>query len=469
MTDPAAAHRWRIHLPAGGRWRARKGSRRDRGAASGTTRSGPASIAPDGELIRRTRWRLVAWSGAITLVILVVLGTAIATAVARSLSASSEALLRTRADLIINGVRGSPGVPAQDGTAGGQPLGFVFGGGSSGTIALIVGPGDTLLAPRDLRIPGLPLVAGVTAARTTNAVDIRDGQIANVPIRVLSEPVSQFGQVFVVQIVADRSAEERTVGLVLLVLAVGGIGALLLALVGGRLYAERALVPIRDSLQRQRDFAADASHELRTPLTVVRSSVEHLLRHPESRVGEVGSTLEDIDAEVGRLGRLVDDLLLLARADSGAVEVQSLPVDVGDLAATVLGSLAPLATDRGVRLALDAGPATVAGDPDRLRQLITILADNAIRHGPAGGTVTVSVSAAARRVLLVVEDEGPGIPEADRAQVFERFWRGPGAADGGSGLGLSIARWIATIHAGTIRLTDRAGGGARFEVSLPAA
>ena len=116
-------------------------------------------------------------------------------------------------------------------------------------------------------------------------------------------------------------------------LAIAGLVAILAALIAGALIARRALVPIRDALRRQREFAADASHELRTPLAVVRASAEHLRRNQDKPVGEVGTAVDDITAEVDHLTALVEDLLLLARSDSGAVELTREPLDLADVAA----------------------------------------------------------------------------------------------------------------------------------------
>ena len=138
----------------------------------------------------------------------------------------------------------------------------------------------------------------------------------------------------------------------------------------GAVYARRALVPIRESLtnqraalRRQREFAADASHELRTPLTVIRSSVEHLQRHRNEPVVAVGDALEDIDDEVRHMTAIVEDLLLLARSDSGAIALERVPVDLGDVATDGASALGKPATDRGIRVEVDPQPAVVAGDP----------------------------------------------------------------------------------------------------------
>jgi signal transduction histidine kinase len=424
--------------------------------------SGPATDTPDGLLIRRTRRRLVLWSGGVTLVILIVLGVVLATAVQRSLAATGEAALRERADVLSGLVTGGVGPGLR-----GPELGLAFGGRGSGTFGMIVGPNGNVIGPAGT-VQGLPDMAAVAAARLKGA-DVRESTVTSTPVRILSTAVARGNATYVVQVVGDRTTEARTMNVLLVVLGIGGLVALVLSLVGGRLYAERALVPIRDSLRRQRDFAADASHELRTPLAVIRTSVDHLRRHPEASVGSVGTALDDIAAEVDRLGELTNDLLLLARADSGALEVERAPVDVADVAASALSSLGPLAAERGVTLRLDGVPALVSGDPVRLRQLVTILADNAIRHSPSPGTVAVTATTAGRRVTLAVEDDGHGVREEDRPRLFERFWRAPDAPPGGSGLGLSIAEWIARVHGGTIQASNRPTGGARFVVDLPAA
>jgi signal transduction histidine kinase len=245
----------------------------------------------------------------------------------------------------------------------------------------------------------------------------------------------------------------------------------------GTIYARRALGPIRNSLtaqrvalRRQRDFAADASHELRTPLTVIRSSVDHLRRNAKQPVEKVGEALDDIDAEVEHLTSMVEDLLLLARSDSGAITLERLPVELDDVATEAASALAAPALARNVRLVVDPEPAPVTGDPARLRQLVMILVDNAIRHSPAGGQVRIvvrPVADAAGAMSLTVEDDGPGVRPEDAPHIFERFWRAPGAPTGGTGLGLAIARWIAEGHRGSIAVTSRPEGGARFEVRLP--
>jgi signal transduction histidine kinase len=417
----------------------------------------------DERVLRRVRLGLVAWSGGITLVVLLILGAALYFVVAQSLRSSSETQLRDRASEVAELVASSRFL----GQAGGPyPLGVSFGGASSGTFALIVPPAGDPIGPADEPVSDLPDAAAVAAARD-GQLDIRDEEVSGVPVRILSEPVQRPDGTYVVQVVGDRTGEASTLGTLLVVLAGGGLLALALAAAAGFAYAGRALVPIRRSLDRQRRFAADASHELRTPLTVMRGTIQHLQHHPERTVGSFGEELGDVEGGIEQLGGLVDSLLLLARADSGVAELERKPLDLADWAAAALGPLGQLGAQRGVRLLLDAEPSPMLGDPQRLRQLTGLLTDNAIRLSPAGGHVTVSVHPGPGSVWLAVEDEGPGLRPEDLPHVFERFWRAPDAPPGGSGLGLAIANWIVERHGGTIEAQNRPTGGARFVARFP--
>jgi len=221
-------------------------------------------------------------------------------------------------------------------------------------------------------------------------------------------------------------------------------------------------------MQAQRDFVADASHELRTPLTVIRASVDDLGRHASEPVASVGTALTDIQEEVDHLTGMVDDLLLLARSDSGALALERVPVDLGDIASTAAGALSRPATERGVEVIVDPAPSELTGDPARLRQLVTILVDNAIRHSPAGGRVMVRVRTEGRQATLVVEDDGPGIRPEDLPRVFDRFYRADTSRTmPGSGLGLAIVRQVAVRHGGAVWADRAAEGGALLVMRLP--
>ena len=424
----------------------------------------------DATLLRRTRLRLLAWSGGLTLLILVLLGAALYAAVSGSLAARGTDILAARASGLERLLQLPGQIPDR------FVLGPGFGGEASGTLALIVRPDGGLVGPAELQsINGVPDPAGLSAARA-GSVDVRQVEVSSIPVRVYSVAVTRPDGEYVVQVLGERSSEVQLLSTLLSVLAFGGLGALLLALAAGYVYAGRALIPVRSSmdrrdaaLRRQREFTANASHELRTPLTVIRASVADLRRNRKQPVEKVGEALDDIDAEVSHLTALVEDLLLLARTDSGALALERVALDLADVAAEAAGPLTPVAAERGVQLEVDPRPAPVDADPVRLRQLVTILTDNALAHSPAGRTVTVRVRPEGGQAVLTVDDQGPGVREEDLPRLFERFWRADNAPAGGTGLGLSIAAWIVAAHGGTISAANRPEGGARFEVRLPTA
>lgn len=239
---------------------------------------------------------------------------------------------------------------------------------------------------------------------------------------------------------------------------------------------------LQASFRAQERFVGDASHELRTPLTAIRGNVDVLLR--QARLdgrrldpGDLMSALDDIRRESDRMRRLLEDLLLLARADAGAgndpdktAPIRRERVLLDEIASEAVNSAEALAT--GQVLELEAPRSVeVRGDPDRLHQLVMILLDNAIRHTPAGGRIRVAVAATPDgQVRIAVRDEGEGIAPEHLAHVFERFYRADGArgrSSGGTGLGLAIARAICRAHGGEISVMSAPGQGATFLVTLP--
>jgi len=427
------------------------------------------ALAEEARLVRGVRWRLVAWSGLTTLVVLGVLGIALYFSASRTLADNGIHQLDVRTGQIVDLLQNPRGRP------GGPEYGFTFGGNSSGTYAMAVDAQGNNLSRGGLPA-GLPIMDSVSAA-VAQGTDVRVAQVDALPIRAETQRVTtNLGDVYV-QVIQDRTAEVQTLDTIIRVLLIGGGVVVLVAFGFGAIYARRALVPIRESLEsqraalrRQREFAADASHELRTPLTVIRSSVEHLRRNRNAPSSPAtAEALDDIEAEVGHLTALVEDLLLLARSDSGAITLARTPVDLGDVAADGAGALVKTAEARGVHLSLDPEPAIVTGDSARLRQLVVILVDNAVRHTPRGGSVRVRVRTDAQEAVVEVEDDGPGIRPDDMPRVFERFWRAPGSTGGGTGLGLAIAKSIVDLHEGRITVTNRPEGGARFSVRLPGA
>jgi signal transduction histidine kinase len=228
------------------------------------------------------------------------------------------------------------------------------------------------------------------------------------------------------------------------------------------------------SLESSRRFTADAAHELRTPLTATMGRLEVALRHPAGEADlrdAIGAGLE----ELARLKSLLEGLLLLSRSDCAQLAPgdRVALVDLAELAGRLVERDRAFAEERAISIELARAPAFVRGDARLLERAIGNLLANALIHGRPGGRVALTPFSDGRHAGVAVEDDGPGVPEAERARLFERFFRGRDAerTEGGAGfgLGLSIARAVAEAHRGSVRFQPRAGGGSIFTVELPAA
>ena len=229
---------------------------------------------------------------------------------------------------------------------------------------------------------------------------------------------------------------------------------------------------LQAAFERQKQFTSDASHEMRTPLAVMRGEIELALRRerpPEEYRRTLTSNLE----EILRLARLVEDLLMLARADAGKVELRCAPLELRKLCADMTDYIEPLAEQRHQTLRYTASDTTVTihADQQRIKQLLLNLLDNAIKYTAEGGTITLSLKAENDYAVLAVTDTGRGIPAEDLPHVFERFFRRSAkTADrtaSGSGLGLSIVKWIVDAHDGQITARSQVNEGTTFETRLP--
>ena len=222
------------------------------------------------------------------------------------------------------------------------------------------------------------------------------------------------------------------------------------------------------SLERQREFVADASHELRTPLTSIQANLE-LLQVEGTGSEEDRHAVDSALSSTKRMSGLVSDLLLLARADAGR-QVARTEIDLGGIAAGALEEVQPLAGERRLESHLE-GPLPMNGNPDELHRMVRNLLENAVRHTPEKTTVELTARRDGNEALLEVIDDGPGIPSGIEQQVFDRFVRGDGPADtvggGGSGLGLAIVRAVAEAHGGSVDAGKSTYGGARISVRLP--
>jgi len=204
----------------------------------------------------------------------------------------------------------------------------------------------------------------------------------------------------------------------------------------------------------------------------MKANNELLLRHHDQTIEANLDQVEAIATEADHMARLVSDLLTLARADEGRIEISRERVDVAELVAELARDIRPLAEARAITVETDLGPAPVEVDRARMRQLLLILVDNALKYTPSGGRVAVQTRRSGRRVVLSVADTGPGIAAEHHERIFDRFYRvdtGRARVEGGAGLGLPIARWIAEVHGGQIGVASTLGKGTTFTVRLPAA
>jgi signal transduction histidine kinase len=252
---------------------------------------------------------------------------------------------------------------------------------------------------------------------------------------------------------------------------------LLLVSIGmGYWFSKRAMVPIQRAYQRQQDFVSDASHELRTPLSIMQASIEIIDEERKKISSFHQKVLADLKEELVHMTRMLEGLLTLARSDSGRLEIIREQFDLSDLTLSSSEAFELLSAQMQIRISCtisNAGPIIFNGDKERIKQLLYILLDNALKYSKPGGEIQVQVGLIKKEnsVMIQISDTGIGIPKEKIRNIFERFYRvdnGRSRSHGGVGLGLSIAAWIVEAHSGQIKVTSELGTGTMVQIMLPA-
>lgn len=266
-----------------------------------------------------------------------------------------------------------------------------------------------------------------------------------------------------------RDGSTLTAGRIVILVLVS-IG---LVFIGSLLLSKIAIAPIRAAWQKQLDFTADASHELRTPLATIQANLDVVLSNIEATVESQMSWLSNIDIECKRMSAIVSDLLFLSRADTDEINFEKEVFDLSDLLTGILTTYNAVIEQNGMSLiSSNENEVTIYGDRNKLKQLIIILLDNAIKYNKVNGTVRVSLLANKGYANIKITDTGIGINLNERDMIFNRFYRGEKSRrknPDGSGLGLAIAKVIVDEHKGDISLESKVGEGASFTVKIPLA
>jgi heavy metal sensor kinase len=341
----------------------------------------------------------------------------------------------------------------------------------------------------------------------------RDIQVDGVELRVMTSPVMVGGEIVgAVEVGLSKEEVRDTLRELLVIIAIGYPMALAIAGLGGAFLAGRALSPIDrltrvarrisaedlsqrldmrlpndevgrlantfdemiarldEAFRRQRQFTADASHELRTPLTAIKGQTEVALQRDRD-ADTYREILSKVNSEVDRMIRLVGSLLTLARADARQIPVGRESLDLSAVVTDAVEQVRPAASDKAISLNVRSnGDMRLKADQDLILQLMLNLLDNSVKYTPSGGAIDVILRATGARAEVTVADTGPGIPPEHLPHIFDRFYRVDKArtrVEGGAGLGLSISRWIAEAHGGTLRVESTTGRGSMFTLSLP--
>jgi len=422
----------------------------------------------------RARWRLTLSFAGVLALIIVLIGAAVLYTGHRvlfdqvndDLTARAERESRPLAERLLQRIRNGD-------TPAGVDIGPAFTAGGY-FYAVTNANGDVIGSTANADPAGLAEQAAIddTLADGPSFVDTESSEGEQLRLYLMPLGARQQPR-FVLQVGRSTEPERDALRRLTFVLAAGGASGVVLALGAGFWLAGRALRPIQTAMDRQRAFVADASHELRTPLSLIRANAEVLQRGRDAPVSANIASVDDIIGETDRLSGLVGQMLTLARADAGEAAFQMAPLDLHALAEDAARQMRLLAEPKRISLEVQtAADVHVRGDETRLRELITIMLDNAIKYSDEGASpVTLEIGRNGTHAVLKVRDAGRGIAEDALPRIFDRFYRADKARSrdmGGTGLGLAIAKWIVEAHQGTIAIDSEPNRGTLVTVELPA-
>ncbi|MFJ7683082.1 sensor histidine kinase [Peribacillus butanolivorans] len=352
------------------------------------------------------------------------------------------------------------------GMPGGRPQGeFLLGPGPS---VIVWGPDDTIIEPRLSEDHFFKVNEQQFSPKRFD--EIEEISVNGYTYRALSTKVdTEYGEM-TVQFIRNVDTEKEMLDRLLLILFVGGGIGSLVAVGAGYLLAGRALIPVKKSWDQQQQFVSDASHEIRTPLAVIQSRADLLFQSPNATIEEKAVDISIISKEVRRLNKLVNGLLTLTRTDSNQMEVKKASFFLDDLLLEIVEQYTDIASFEEKTITSYAPNQVVfLGDKERIHQLLVILVDNAMKFTDEGGVISISCVKNSSSIILSVEDNGKGIPQEEIPKIFNRFYQieQSRSANEGSGLGLSIAKWIVNTHQGTIKVTSEPNTSTRFEITFP--
>ena len=325
------------------------------------------------------------------------------------------------------------------------------------------------LDPSPLSIQNLPDQAVMLAARETGA-DLRSVYVDNsLHMRLYTRMLPEGSPAAFIQLGVLLTEDDRIKHRLLSFLFVSGT---LITMTSGALswwLTGRSLRSTQFLWEQQQTFVTNASHELRTPLTLIRASTQ-ILQLSLDESNPQRKLLDDVLNETDYMSRLVDDMLVLSRLDTGQMKLDLTPIDLHDLLHEVARSFASLAQQRGVSVSVAGAEGTILADHTRFWQILLILLDNSLRHTPSGGCITLESNIYDAGVKITVTDTGKGIPPGDLPHVFERFYKASNSRSDkrSAGLGLSIAKPLVELHNGEIRIQSTPGIKTIVTINLPA-